>query len=225
MAAARQVQGARADHPLADRAVLHGAEGLLLRGAAGRAADLALPALRLRRPGGPGPAAAQDAGGGRGGLVALPGRRRLRLLRGAAGRAELPARLRRRRLPHPGARGRVLRLRHHAAARVGADVRGAGGDARARPHRRDQRGLLHPPLAGGDRGDRGPGRGPAGRRPLQHDAADDPPDRCSTCWGSGWPSASAARRCGRGRRGPAGTRTRRAARPSARRLSRAGCAR
>ena len=43
-------------------------------------------------------------------------------------------RLRRGHVQHPAARERVLRLRHHDAARVGPAVRGAGGDDRPRPH-------------------------------------------------------------------------------------------
>ena len=146
----------RADHPLADRAVLHGAEGLLLRGAAGRAADLALPALRLRDPGGPGPAPpAQDAGVVAGAsslflagvafgyFVVLPVA--LNFLLGFGGDTFLTQ----------VRAGEYFGFVTTLLLASGLHVRGAGRDARAGAHRGDQRRLLHPPLARGDRRDRG----------------------------------------------------------------------
>ena len=86
------------------------------------------------------------------GLAGLfAGRRRLRLLRRAAGGPELPHRVRRGHLQHAAARGGVLRLRHHHAAGLGDPLRGAGGDDRALAHGHHQREDVPHPLAHRDR--------------------------------------------------------------------------
>ena len=75
-----------------DRALLHDAEGLLLGGDPRLAAGVALPALRVRDPGGGGPVAPQILAIVAARRGALRRRRGVRLLRRAAGGPAVPAR-------------------------------------------------------------------------------------------------------------------------------------
>ncbi len=93
------------------------------------AARAALPALRVRDPG-VRPAGAQGrhpAGRARAGAVR--GRRGVRVLRGAAGRADVPAELQRRQLPDGDPRTRLLLVRVDDDGLRGHPVPGAGGSA------------------------------------------------------------------------------------------------
>ena len=91
-----------------------------------RAADHPLPALRLPAAGLQQAAAAHDPAAAAADPGALHRRRRLRLLRRAAGRDQVPAQLQRRPVQHPGAGQGVLRLLRPDAARLRHRLPGPG---------------------------------------------------------------------------------------------------
>ena len=151
-------------HPAArdaggDRAVrddLHG--GRLRRPAAGAALP-ALPGLRLRPAGFQPPREEGRAAADADGAGAVPGRRGLRLLRGATARDPLPADLQRRQLRHPHPRHGLLQVRDrpHRAHRAALPDPGrrpgghASGHHQRAPARQEPR-LRDPGHRGGRRG-------------------------------------------------------------------------
>ena len=130
---------AATDHARARRAVHHHAQELGVCRVAARAAHRALPGVCVpgarHRPARAQarPAAAPDGAG------ALHRRRRLLLCGRAAARPGFPPQLQRVGVQHPGARKRLLRLRHPHHARHGPRVPGPGGRACPDPPRRGAR--------------------------------------------------------------------------------------
>ncbi len=108
----------------------------------------ALPALRLRAAGLQ-PRRAPDRAADPAALPdPLPGRDRLRLLRGDAGGGQVPAQLQRQPVQRPGPRPRLLQLLLDDDARGRPDLPAAAGDPRGHParNRQGRAAALQPPL-------------------------------------------------------------------------------